>query len=273
MFYGSLLNLTILGNETSAGDNFELSTLPSGLTFSPEIKAGVCELTDPNGRILHLHASDPGVILPPVTDLSFCTATTVSSGASTSLFASATSRLASWFAPSPANAAATRAFKVGGGGAGLVGGLSKIGPVTYTSTMAWVAKPGNTSRSKNPQFTPVVTVLNGSAGGNNLQGATITLVVSTNKGSFTVTGNTAATDASGHRDLPEPAYRQAGWVHGDGGLGAWRQHLDVLQHRRTLETIPRAPEPPARGRDDRMQLAARKHSRFRAASALHPSTN
>ena len=202
LFYGSLLNLAMLGNENSAGDNFELSTLPSGLAFSPEIKAGVCELTDPNGRILHLHASDPGVILPPVTDLSFCTGTTVSSGASTSLFASATSRLASWLAPSPANAAATRMFRAGGGGAGLVDGLSKIGPVTYTSTMAWVQTPGNTSRSKKQQFFPVVTVFNGSAGGNNLSGATITLVVSTNKGSFNVTGNVATTDATGKAQFP-----------------------------------------------------------------------
>jgi hypothetical protein len=68
--------------------------------------------------------------------------------------------------------------------------------------MAWVVKPGNTSRSKNPQFTPVVTVRNGSAGGNALQGATITLIVSTNNGSFTITGNTAITNASGIATFP-----------------------------------------------------------------------
>jgi hypothetical protein len=202
LFYGTLLNLPTLGNETSAGDNFELSTLPSGLTFSPEIKAGVCTLTDPNGRILHLHASDPGVILPPVSALSFCPVTSVSTPAGSSLFASAANRLASWFAPATANAAATRAFRLGGGGTGLVGGLSKIGPVTYTSTMAWVVKPGNTSRSKSPQFTPVVTVRNGSAGGNNLQGATITLIVTTNNGNFTMTGNVATTDANGIATFP-----------------------------------------------------------------------
>ena len=202
LFYGSLLGLPTLGNEASAGDNFELSTLPSGLTFSPEIKVGVCTLTDPNGRILHLHASDPGVILPPVSALSFCPVTSVSTPAGSSLFASASDRLASWFAPATANAAATRAFRLGGGGTGLVGGLSKIGPVTYTSTMAWVVKPGNTSRSKNPQFTPVVTVRNGSTGGNNLQGATITLIVSTNNGSFTISGNVATTDANGIATFP-----------------------------------------------------------------------
>ena len=202
LFYGALLNLPTLGNDAAAGDNFELSTLPSGLTFSPEIKAGVCTLTDPNGRILHLHASDPGVILPPVSALSFCPVTSVSTPAGSSLFAAAASRLASWFAPAAANAATTRAFKLGGGGTGLVGGLSKIGPVSYTSTMAWVVKPGNTSRSANPQFTPVVTVRNGSAGGNALQGATITLVVSTNNGSFTITGNTAVTNAAGIATFP-----------------------------------------------------------------------
>jgi len=202
LFYGGLLDLPTLGNETAAGDNFELSTLPSGLTFSPEIKVGVCTLTDPNGRVLHLHASDPGVILPPVSALSFCPVTSVSTPGGSSLFASAANRLASWFAPAAANAAATKAFKLGGGGTGLVGGLSKIGPVTYTSTMQWVVKPGNTSRSANPQFTPVVTVRNGSVGGNNLQGATITLIVSTNNGSFTITGNTAVTNAAGIATFP-----------------------------------------------------------------------
>lgn len=202
LFYGGLLDLPTLGNEAAAGDNFELSTLPSGLTFSPEIKVGVCTLTDPNGRVLHLHASDPGVILPPVSALSFCPVTSVSTPGGSSLFAAAANRLAAWFAPAAANAAATKAFKLGGGGTGLVGGLSKIGPVTYTSTMQWVVKPGNTSRSANPQFTPVVTVRNGSAGGNNLQGATITLIVSTNNGSFTISGNTAVTNAAGIATFP-----------------------------------------------------------------------
>lgn len=201
LFYGNRLNLANLGNETPAGDLFELTTLPGNLTFTPQIKVGVCELSDPNGRILHLHASDPGVILSPAPALSFCPAASSSTSGSASLFASAASRVGSWFAPSVANAASS-AFKLGGGGTGLVGGLSKIGPVTYTSTMAWVVKPGNTSRSKNPQFTPVVTVRNGSTGGNSLQGATITLIVSTNNGSFTITGNTAVTDASGIATFP-----------------------------------------------------------------------
>jgi hypothetical protein len=203
LFYGNQLNLAKLGNETPAGDLFELTTLPGNLTFTPQIKVGVCELSDPNGRILHLHATDPGVILSPAPALSFCPTSSGSTAGSSSLFASAANRLATWFAPAAANAAATRAFRLGGGGTGLVGGLSKIGPVTYTSTMAWVVKPGNTSRSKSPQFTPVVTVRNGSAGGNNLEGATITLIVQTNKGSFTITGNTAVTDASGIATFPD----------------------------------------------------------------------
>jgi hypothetical protein len=201
LFYGNKLNVANLGNETPAGDLFELTTLPGNLTFTPQIKVGVCELSDPNGRILHLHSADPGVILSPAPALSFCGSSLGSAGSNSSLFASAANRLGSWLAPSLANAA-TSAFKVGGGGTGLVGGLSKIGPVSYTSTMEWVVKPGNTSRSKNPQFTPVVTVRNGSAGGNALEGATITLIVSTNKGSFTITGNTAVTDASGIATFP-----------------------------------------------------------------------
>jgi hypothetical protein len=191
-----------LGNETPAGDLFELSTLPGNLTFTPQIKVGVCELSDPNGRILHLHATDPGVILSPAPALSFCPSSSSTMSAGSSLFATAANRVASWFAPLPANAA-TSAFRLGGGGTGLVGGLSKIGPVTYTSTMAWVTKPGNSSRSSSPQFTPVVTVRNGSAGGNNLQGATITIVAVTNKGSFTITGNTAVTNAAGIATFPK----------------------------------------------------------------------
>ncbi|HEX7978970.1 MAG TPA: hypothetical protein VF461_10235 [Gemmatimonadaceae bacterium] len=201
LFYGNQLNLASLGNETPAGDLFELTTLPSNLTFTPQIKVGVCELSDPNGRILHLHAADPGVILSPAPALSFCGSSLGSAGSSTSLFAAAASRIGAWFAPATASAAPS-AFKASGGGAGLVGGLSKIGPVSYTSTMAWVVKPGNSSRSKSPQFTPVVTVRNGSTGGNALEGATITLIVSTNKGSFTITGNTAVTNAAGIATFP-----------------------------------------------------------------------
>jgi hypothetical protein len=201
LFYGNQLNLANLGNETPAGDLFELTTLPGNLTFTPQIKVGVCELSDPNGRILHLHATDPGVILSPAPALSFCGTSLGSTAGNASLFAAAASRIGSWFAPSPANAA-TSSFKLGGGGTGLVGGLSKIGPVSYTSTMQWVVKPRDTSRSSNPQFTPVVTVRNGSAAGNALQGATITLIVTTNNGSFTITGNTAVTDASGIATFP-----------------------------------------------------------------------
>jgi hypothetical protein len=202
LFYGSLLTGGTLAGETAAGDVFELSTLPSGLTFNPEIKAGVCTIDDPNARILHLHATDPGVILPPTTALSFCAAAPTTMRGGSSLFAMAVNRIGSLFVPASAQAA-TSAFRVGGGGTGLVGGLSKIGPVTYTSTMAWVVKPGNTSRSKSPQqFVPTVTVQNASSNGNALQGATITLVVTTNKGSFNITGNVATTNSSGIAVFP-----------------------------------------------------------------------
>ena len=83
-----------LGNETPAGVVFDLKTLPGRLTFSPTIRAGVCDVSDPNARILHLHAGDPRVILPPTSDLSFCWHSDVRTArsSSTSLFAAAASR-------------------------------------------------------------------------------------------------------------------------------------------------------------------------------------
>ena len=63
LFYGVKLSVANLAKETPAGDVFELTTLPSGLTFNPAIRTGVCELDDPNAQILHKHSGDPAVIL------------------------------------------------------------------------------------------------------------------------------------------------------------------------------------------------------------------
>jgi hypothetical protein len=208
VFYANRLLATSFANETPAGTVFDIKTYPADLTFVPEIKTGVCTLTDPNGRILHKHAADPAVILPPAGTLSFCP--TVSNNvAPTSMFAWAASQATSWLAPQPAYAS-TAMMPVGGGGAGLVGGLSEIGPVSYVSVVSFTQAPGNTSVSANPQFVPTVTVLNVTANGNALKGAVITLTVVGNNGSFNIVGNTATTDASGVATFPSLHIDKAG---------------------------------------------------------------
>jgi hypothetical protein len=208
LFYGNRLLATSFANETPAGTVFDLKTFPDNLTFVPEIKTGVCTLTDPNGRILHKHALDPAVILPPAGTLSFCP-TVSNSAAPTSMFAWAASQATSWLVPQPAYASPAM-MAVGGGGAGLVGGLSEIGPVSYVSVVSFTQAPGNTSVSANPQFVPTVTVQNVTSNGNALKGAVITLTVVGNQGSFTITGNVATTDASGIATFPALSIDKAG---------------------------------------------------------------
>jgi len=202
LFYGNQLFVSLFANETPAGVLFDLKTLPGGLTFSPSIKVGVCTITDPNARILHLHQGDNPVILPPTSDLSFCPPPPTSMTQSgSSMFAAAANRLASWLAPATANAATMFVVK-SGGGTTLVGGLSDIGPVSYTSVVTFLQPPTNTSVSKNPSFTPSVQVKNVTANGNALVGVTITISVTNNNGSYTITGNTAVTDANGIATFP-----------------------------------------------------------------------
>jgi hypothetical protein len=209
LFYGNQLFVSQFANETPAGVLFDLKTLPGGLTFSPEIKAGVCTISDPNARVLHQHVGNNPVILPPADALSFCTPPTSMTQSGTSMFAAAASRLATWLAPAPANAA-TMAFAFGGGGTGLINGLSDIGPVSYTSVVTYTVPPANTSVSANPQFVPTVTVQNLTANGNALKGVLITLSVVSNSGSFTITGNTATTDVNGIATFPNLNIDKAG---------------------------------------------------------------
>jgi hypothetical protein len=201
LFYGVKLSVATLAKETPAGDVFELTTLPSGLTFDPQIRTGVCEVSDPNAQILHQHAGDPAVILPPAGMPSFCPAPT-STLESTSSFALAARQVVDWLAPRPAHAASFAPTLARGGG-GLVSGLSEIGPVSFISTVAFDVPPRNTSRSANPQFRPIVTVRNVSTNGNPIQGALITISVAVNRGSFRISGNTAITNSSGIATFPD----------------------------------------------------------------------
>jgi hypothetical protein len=208
LFYASPESSSLFDNETPAGVVFDLKSLPGGLTFSPMLRVGVCDINDPNARILHAHQGSDAVILSPDAPLSFCPVTSNQTQSGNSLFAAAT-RLVTWLAPQPANAAATM-FKVGGGGTGLVGGLSDIGPVSFTSVVTFTVKPKNTSVSKNPQFVPTVTVTNFTAKGHPIANVLITLSVVSNNGSYTISGDTATTDATGTATFPNLKITKAG---------------------------------------------------------------
>jgi hypothetical protein len=206
LFYGHVLTTTTIADETPAGTVFELTTWPANLTFVPEIRTGVCTVGDATARILHAHAGDPAVILPPAGLPSFCT-NPPPLWASRSGFGSVMDLAASWFTPRPLYAAMP-AFDDGGGG--LVSGLSEIGPVIYTSVVSYTVAPQNTTVSANPQFTPTVAVLDTTSNGNPLKGVTITLNVVGNNGSFNITGNVAVTDASGVATFPNLHIDKAG---------------------------------------------------------------
>ena len=132
---------------------------------------------------------------------SFCPAPT-SARQSTSSFALAARQVVDWLAPQRAHASRLAMPAFGGGGGGLVSGLSEIGPVSFTSTVAFVVPPRNTKRSASPQFVPTVKVRNVSANGNAIQGSLITITVAVNHGSYNISGNTAITNAAGIATFP-----------------------------------------------------------------------
>jgi hypothetical protein len=207
LFYASPVTDPLFDNETPAGVVFDLKSLPGGLTFTPMIRVGVCSINDPNARILHDHSGD-AVILSPDAALSFCPTASNVTRSSSSLFAAAAS-LATWLAPQPAHAA-TMMFKLGGGGTGLVGGLSDIGPVSFTSVVKFAVPPTNTSVSKPTQWDPNVTVTDSTAKGHPIANVLITLSVTSNNGSFNITGDTATTDATGVARFPNLHIDKAG---------------------------------------------------------------
>jgi hypothetical protein len=207
LFYASPITGSTFDNETAAGVVFDLKSLPSGLTFSPMLRVGVCSISDPNARILHDHSGN-AVILSPDDALSFCPTASNTTQSSSSLFAAA-ANLATWLAPQPAHAA-TMMFRLGGGGTGLVGGLSDIGPVSFTSVVKFGVKPTNTSVSKPQQWNPIVTVADSTAKGHPIANVLITLSVASNSGSFNITGDTATTDATGVARFPNLHIDKAG---------------------------------------------------------------
>jgi hypothetical protein len=206
LFYGRLeATATSLADEAPSGAVFELTTLPANLTFTPEIRAGVCDVNDETARILHLHAGN-AVVLPPAGSPTFCTVQPPLT-ASRSGFRSMMEVATRWFTPQP-----LFAMPAFGGGGGLVSGLSELGPVTYTSVVSFTVPPKNTSLSASPQFPDTVTVTDTTANGNPLKGVLITLTVVGNSGSFTnpPQGSTAYTNDSGIAVFPNLYIDKAG---------------------------------------------------------------
>ena len=216
LFYGWQVSAEVLAGDGVSGNVFELRTLPNDLTFTPPIRAGVCFTDDENARILHLHASE-ATILPPAGAPSFCTPQSSSMMRGGSPFAVAVRTLESWLTPKPAFAAP--ALTRGGGG--LVSGLSEIGPVEFTASLAFVANIPNAARSDTSktldgdstttQFTPVVRVrATSQAGGNPLAGVTIALTVVGNQGSFIARNTSAVTGNDGVANFYDLSINKAG---------------------------------------------------------------
>jgi hypothetical protein len=197
------------------GTAFDLKTLPSG-PFLTQIRVGVCDLSTP-GRILHVHAGDPAVVLP-TNDPHFCPLTFTGSAIPSSMFDVAAHQLASWLSPKPAYAASRMMLAFKGGG--TVGGLSEIGPISPEDTIIINRVPRASvsdttlsldGRPDSSQFNPVVSVrVLTKAGKNPLAGVTINLIVIGNKGSFTANGGTATSDATGLATFPNFYITKAG---------------------------------------------------------------
>jgi hypothetical protein len=179
LFYGFLeTTATSLANEAPSGAVFDLKTMPANLTFSPDIRVGVCEMGDGTARILHLHDAD-ATILPPTGAPSFC-ASPPPLSAYRSGFGSMMELAASLFTPKSLFAAPSF-----GGGGGLVTGLSEIGPVTYTPVVSFSTPPKDSKLSASPQFKDPVTVTVLTTHNNPLKHVLVTLTIVGNSGSFT----------------------------------------------------------------------------------------
>jgi hypothetical protein len=213
LFYGVKIKEntdTFVNGEDLSSLAFELSTLPTPLKFSTKILAGVCSIEALTARTVHSHAITPTTfetsILAPGGVLSFCPTTSGAISPNLSGLAYATARLANWFSPKPLFALPVR----GGGGAGLVDGLSQIGAVNYSAAITWDQPPLNTGvKTKPQQFTPTVQLTVKTTNGTAYRGS-VELSVVGNKGSFNISGQIEDTDANGVVRFPDLKIDKAG---------------------------------------------------------------
>jgi hypothetical protein len=204
LFYGNQLGQSSIAGQQAAGILFDLKTLPV-LSFTAPIRVGVCDVANTTARTLHRHTDltkTTTVIVPPAGIPGFCTAPPPLTASR-----SFTQMVASLFTVKP-----LYAFAFGGGGAGLVGGLSEIGPVIFTDSLAFQGKIPNAAVSDSilafdadsmtGQFSTPITVRAVSKGGKvPLAGVLLTLSVYNNSGSYTEAVppySTAITDTDGY---------------------------------------------------------------------------
>ena len=203
LFYGWKVDVSQLSNETVQGTVADLNTLPVYSSFAAKFKAGACKVTYPTARALHQHGQD-ATILAPV-QMSFCIGDDDVLGSASgpmSSLALGLKRAASWLAPRPLYAAAMpTAF--GGGGAGLVDGLSEIGPVSFSEVVSFSTPPKTIKLSRQPQDPPIA-VIDTTSNGNPLAGVEITLSVIGNSGSYSYPpgSNIAVTNELGIATFP-----------------------------------------------------------------------
>jgi hypothetical protein len=206
LFYGvkTLENTQTLASENLSSLAFELHTLPTPLTFTPKIRVGVCSIDNLSARTIHKHGLETS-ILAPTEVLSFCPTSSAAISPKASGLAYATQRIASWFAPKPLVAFAFR----GGGGAGLVDGLSEFGAVEFTPAITWNQKPLSTTVRATTQFPNVVTLTVKTLNGTVYRG-TVELTVVGNNGSYNIEGNVKDTDENGVVTFPDLHIDKAG---------------------------------------------------------------
>jgi hypothetical protein len=203
LFYGSSVVVSTLSGETVQGVVADLKTLPVYESFASPFKAGACKVTDSFARALHQHGTDVTILAP--VQMTFCNGdddVLGSVSSPTSSFAYGLRRAANWLAPRPLFAA-TMPTSFGGGGAGLVDGLSEIGPVSFTSVVSFSNAPTNIALSAQPHSPPIA-VIDTTSKGNPLAGVQITLAVIGNSGSFSypVGSNIALTNDLGIATFP-----------------------------------------------------------------------
>jgi hypothetical protein len=221
LFYGNTLGASSIAGQQAAGTLFDLKTMPV-VTFTSPIRAGVCDVTNTAARTLHRHTEltttttvTTTVIVPPAGVPGFCT----SPPGLTASRGSFTQMLASLFTPKP-----LYAFLVSGGGTGLIRGLSEIGPVIFTDSLAFQGNISDAAVSDTIktfdndtlttlQFSSVIKVRAVSKGavlplvGGKLPlvGVTLTLQIVGNNGSYVeapLAKRTAVTDADGYARFP-----------------------------------------------------------------------
>jgi len=211
LFYGWKVDVSTLSGETVQGTVADLKTLPVYSSFAAKFKAGACKVTSPTARALHQHGTE-STILAPV-QMTFCNGdddVLGSVSSRTSLFAYGLQRAASWLAPRPLFAAAMPT-SFGGGGAGLVDGLSEIGPVSFTEVVTFDNAPTNIALAAQPHNPPIA-VIDTTSNGNPLAGVEITLSVVGNSGSFSYPegSNIATTNEFGIATFPNFVIDKAG---------------------------------------------------------------